>query len=196
MLFLPLAEASSDSFFTTVAYDGKNSLFLGWKSAKNSNAKILEYKLDDSSSKQISLPEALLKKDIIGIIPDTESMAVLTHTIDDKTPTVHLFKRRTDTWTEKGKAPCLSFAKITLKKNRLIFHCEKLNRRGKTKINRQTLDLGRDRIHLSGFVRIPDMWIRYKGLQVVLEGKAPHWNKMRIRKDENEKFVDAGEFEE
>ncbi len=189
------AFASSDSFFTTVAYDGKDSLFLGWKSEENVT-KIVEYKVNENSSKEIALPKEMVGKDVIGIIPDTESLAVLTYTQNDKVPLIHVLKRNSEVWHEKGKAPCLSFAKITLKKNRLVFHCERLTRRGRTHIDRKVFDLGKDRIFLSGFVRIPDFLIRYKDLQVFLEGQAPHWDKMRIRRDDNDRFVSASDFGE
>ena len=198
LFFSYSAHAATDSFFTTVAYDGKNSLFLGWKKDDKEEiiSKVLEYKIDDKTSHQISLPEGLNKSDVVGIIPDADNIAILTYKPEDKTPRVHVLKRSTNTWKEKGKAPCLSFAKITLMKSRLVFHCESLNRRGKTRITRKNLELGKDRIDLRGFVRVPDFLIRYKGLQVFLEGMAPYWEKMRIRKDEVDTFVSASDFED
>ncbi|NUM88598.1 MAG: hypothetical protein HUU37_05275, partial [Bdellovibrionales bacterium] len=56
---------------------------------------------------------------------------------------------------------------------------------------KKPLFLGKERIHLKGFVRVPDFLIRHKSLSVFLEGAAPYWEKMRVRNGEEEKFVTA-----
>lgn len=48
------------------------------------------------------------------------------------------FQRNSGVWKEIGTTPCQGFAKITLRKSHLVFHCEMgLTRRGKTKYQRQ-----------------------------------------------------------
>lgn len=179
--------------FTTVSYDGEKLLYLGIRNQNEPGSWLVEYDHAAGSHKAVKIPDDLPQRDVIGIIPEGDTLFVLTNNPDStENPRLWTFQRASGSWKELAKAPCPGFAKITLGKSHLVFHCEMgLTRRGKTKYQRKPLFLSKERIHLRGFVRVPDFLIRHKGLSVFLEGAAPYWEKMRIRLGEDEKFVTA-----
>ena len=77
----------------------------------------------------------------------------------------------------------------------MVFSCEVgVTRKGKAKVQRKAILLKKDRLYRKGVWRIPEFLLRYKGQTVLLEGKAPVWDKLRLRSSEGEKTINASDI--
>lgn len=71
--------AFASPVFTTVSYDGEKLLFLGIKNKNESGSWIVEFDHASDTHKSVKLPESLVDRDVIGIIPEGNTLFVLTN---------------------------------------------------------------------------------------------------------------------
>jgi hypothetical protein len=87
---------------------------------------------------------------------------------------------------------CRSFTKVNMKSTHMTFFCEQgKTRHGKATVVPRNLYFGRDRLYRSGTWRFPEFMLRYKGRSVLLEGRAPTWDKLHIRSRDDERTINA-----
>jgi hypothetical protein len=197
----PNAFAEGKTIFTTVFYDEGGIAYVGLKHGDtNPESQIISFNFPPMGNRtKIPLPEEVLHRDVVGIIPDRQKLFVLTNGNGEKGdgPMLHLFDQKKNEWKKIGKVDCPVFTKVKLSSTRMEFFCEVpgvFGRHHKQKIVAKSLSFGKDRIFRSGTWRFPEFLLRYKGVNLLLEGDAPSWDKLRLKSAEEERLIKADDI--
>lgn len=182
---------AAEVHFTTVFLDDEGVVYVGVKHGDNpGDAEVISFPFSSGVRTNIPLPEEIAHRDVIGLITEKKKLFVLTSGTGakDDGPMLHMYDRGQNVWAKVGKVVCPAFTKVTLKTTQMIFSCEVgKTKRGKTIVQRKTIFLRKDhRIYRNGVWRFPEFMLRYKGRNVLLEGQAPVWDKLRLRTDSGE----------
>jgi hypothetical protein len=201
-LFLPLLALADGTTFTTVFYDDGGQVYVGLKNGKGDEgrAQIITFPYPMGDRTQIPLPDEIVHRDVIGLIPEKDKLFVLTANGGGAKdgPMLHVFDKERNTWKKVGKIECASFTKVTLSSHGMKFSCEtgvRKTRKGpKSIMTPKTIAYGSDRLFRNGVWRFPEFMWRYKGVLLTLEGPAPDWDKLRIKAAEGERLLNADDL--
>lgn len=197
------AFAAGTFTFTTVFYDDGGIVYVGLKHLEGdkTESQVISFPFPPMGTRtKIPLPDEVAHRDVIGLIPDREKLFVLTNSSEDKPegPMLHLFDQKKNEWKKIGKVDCPTFTKVKLSSIQMTFYCEvnaapskKRRRRNRTPVVAKTLSFGKERIYRSGTWRFPEFLLRYKGMNLLLEGDAPNWDKLRLKSSEEERLIKA-----
>jgi hypothetical protein len=189
--------AFAGDYFTTVFLDDEGVVYVGLKHGEGqgeSQVISFPFNFDSAARTNYPLPDEISHRDVIGLIPEKKKLFVLTNGSGEKGdgPMLHVFDRKTNTWRKIGKVDCPTFTKVNMKSTHMTFFCEQgKTRKGKAKVAPRNLAFGHDRIFRSGTWRFPEFMLRYKGRSVLLEGRAPTWDKLHIRSEDDERTLNA-----
>jgi len=197
ILFAPQVWAAPDVHFTTVFLDDEGVVYVGVKRGDNpGDSAVISFPFSSGVRTNIPLPDEIAHRDVIGLITEKKKLFVVTNGNGEAGdgPMLHVYDRGRSHWSKVGQVVCPTFTKVTLKASQMIFSCEVgKSRRGKTHVQRKAISLRKDRIYRNGVWRFPEFMLRYKGRNVLLEGPAPVWDKLRLRTDEGEQRTISAE---
>lgn len=199
------AFAAGNFIFTTVFYDDGGNVYVGLKHSEGdkTESQVISFPFPPMGTRtKIPLPDEVAHRDVIGLIPDREKLFVLTNSTEDKPqgPMLHLFDQKKNEWKKIGKVDCPSFTKVKLSSTQMTFYCEvnvapskskRHHRRNRTPVVAKTLSFGKERIFRSGTWRFPEFLLRYKGMNLLLEGDAPNWDKLHLKSSEEDRLIKA-----
>lgn len=190
-LFSLPALAAPTTTFTTVFYDDGGVVYVGLKHGEGEKleSQVISFPFPPMGTRtKIPLPEEVAHRDVLGLIPDRQKLFVLT-----SGPMLHLYDQQKNEWKKIGKLDCPVFTKVQLSSTKMVFFCEtgKPNKKGKVKVVGKALYFGKDRIFRSGTWRFPEFLLRYKGVNLLLEGDAPNWDKLRLKSPDEERLIKA-----
>lgn len=191
---------AANTTFTTVFYDDGGVAYVGLKHGDTTTeSQVVSFPFPPMGTRtKIPLPEEVKHRDVVGLIPDRQKLFVLTNGSGEKGdgPMLHLFDQKKNEWKKIGKVDCPVFTKVQLSSTRMVFFCEtgKPNKKGKVRVVAKSLSFGKDRIFRSGTWRFPEFLLRYKGVNLLLEGDAPNWDKLRLKSTEEERLIKAEDF--
>jgi len=121
--------------FTSVGINGK-FIYAGVKVgpvAEPPDTYLLKISSSDLVAKKVFLPKELLNREVISILsaPDNQILVITQWTVEQgDTPLIHLFNPVRNNWKKMGEINCITFSKITIKKDALIFQCIESNAKG------------------------------------------------------------------
>lgn len=188
----PLLARAEAPYFTTVFHDDEAVVYVGVKKGEG-DATIVTLPFHSGDRNVIPLPEAISKRDVIGLINQKEKLFVITSGGDG--PMLHVYNRLKNEWTKLGQVKCPSFTKARLTSTRITFSCEVgKSKRGKTRVSPKSISYGKLRLYRHGVWRFPEFLLRHKGRVAVLEGPAPHWDKLRLRSADSERTISASDL--
>lgn len=202
VFFARAAYAEDITMFTTIFYDDGGIVYTGVKQIKEnrpalSKVVMLPYPAEGSSSTLV-LPDEVSTHDVIGLLPEREMLYVLTQDYENPQGnlTLHSFNKKTESWKRLGRTKCHAFTKIKLSHDRITAFCEMKQKSKKAKMHvvGYPFRLGRNRIYRTGSIRFPEFLLRYKGVNLLLEGKAPTWEKLHIKSEDSNKSYLAADF--
>lgn len=195
-LLLPQA-ASANAHFTTLFYDDGGIVYVGLKrvvDGKN-ESQVITFPFAGGARTRIPLPEDIQGRDVIGLVPEKKKVFVLTLGTEKgiSGPMLHVFDAQNGSWKKLGSLDCPSFTKVKLSSNNMVFFCEmsapvaaSRGRRKSSGVVAKTLSYGRERLYRNGTWRFPEFMLRYKRVNLLLEGNAPTWNRLRLKSEEGE----------
>lgn len=150
---------------------------------------LIEVKTDGMKSQKIKLPNELAGREVVGLFPtEKEALLVVTQITrggGDK-PLVYQFDIAKRSWKKVSEVDCVSFAKVKVEKNQLIFSCEQTSDAGVVKIVPKAVKVDSTLTQL-GEVTLPVTKIDSKGLKATLEGEDFSWDKFKVSKGKTEK---------
>jgi hypothetical protein len=191
--------------FTTVFYDDGGMVYVGLTRVKGTKkeSQVITFPFEGGNRVRIPLPAEIEDRDVVGLIPEKQKVFVLTHKSEGPKdgPILHVFDRDSGNWKKLGQLACPSFTKVNLSATKMVFFCEtpasvdsRGRRRGRS-IVPKTISYGRERLYRQGTWRFPEFMLRYKGSFLLLEGKAPAWERLRLKSnDGSERVLQADEL--
>jgi hypothetical protein len=202
LLLTSLPALAGEYTFTTVFYDDGGIVYVGLKHGEGAKteSQVISFPFPPMGTRtKIPLPDEVAHRDVIGLIPDRQKLFVLTNSTEDKEagPMLHLFDQKRNEWKKIGKVNCPTFTKVKLTSTRMTFYCEVANtnkrtrKRHPTHVVAKALPFGKERIYRSGTWRFPEFLLRYKSMNLLLEGDAPNWDKLRLKSPEEERLIKA-----
>jgi hypothetical protein len=192
MLLFPFSAAADAPHFTTVFFDDEGVVYVGVKNSMN-DAVIISLPFSSGERTLIPLPVDSSHREVIGLLTEKTKLFVLSS--GEGTLFLHIYDRGKNSWTKLGKVACPSFTKARLSAARITFSCEVgKTKRGKTRVSRKSISYGKERMYRSGIIRFPEFLLRHKGRVAVLEGNAPHWDRLRLRTDDDERMISANDL--
>lgn len=201
--FAPFSH-SADAYFTTLFYDDGGIVYVGLKKEEEGTGKIeaqvITFPFQGGARTRIHLPEEIQNRDVIGLIPEKQKVFVLTHksATEKDGPMLHVFDPAKGKWKKLGALACPSFTKAKLSSSRMTFFCETnkmIRRRGERKpqVVAKSISYGAERLYRNGTWRFPEFMLRYKGVNLHLEGNAPTWDRLRLKSDGVDRVLHANE---
>lgn len=199
MAIIPCTLVCAAAVLTTVSYDGREFLYIGAKKqdeGQNASSAVAVVSSKDFGHELILLPDSISKRDVIGVIPEGQKIFVLTQitSSQDDGPLLSVYNRESKKWKDIQSVDCPIFTKVGFRKKELVFYCERLTKRGKSKVRKKVLSLGSERIHRKGSMRFPEFLIRHRKLDISLEGLALSWDRLHIKKETEDKVLPAAEL--
>lgn len=196
LLLTPLFASAGSTYFTTVFYDDEGVVYAGLKRGEGAGeSQIVTFPFPPIGTRtRIPLPPEISSRDIIGLITDRHKLFVLTGAGEEKNdgPMLHLFDRKKERWKKIGKVrDCATFSKAKLYSHKMVFYCERLRKRGRSRVVAKALHYGKERMYRRGTWRFPEFMLRYKGTTLLLEGRAPTWDKLRVKNENEERLINA-----
>lgn len=198
----PPPAAPDDIHFTTVFYDDGGKVYVGLKRIKDglSESQVITFPFPAGERTKLPLPEEIVRREVIGLVPDRQKLFVLTQGEGPKSgPMLHLYDQARNRWKKIGGIVCPSFTKVNLSATKMVFFCEgplvKTRRGMKSTTVAKPLHFGGgERIYRGGTWRFPEFMLRYKSALLLLEGPAPVWEKLRIKSEQGERLITAEEM--
>lgn len=192
-----LSALAETNYFTTVFYDDGGTVYVGLKKeGENSGSNIVSFPIAGGSKTVIALPKEISHREISGLIPDREKLFVLTTGKEEKFdgPMLHLFNQKKQEWKKVGQIQCPAFTSVKLSATRMVFYCEipgKVNKLGLPRVKPKILSYGKERLYRGGVWRFPEFMLRYRGVSLLLEGNAPHWERLRLKSESGERLFQS-----
>ncbi len=192
-LFLSAFAFADAPHFTTVFFDDEGVVYVGVKNTVG-DATIVTLPFASGDRTLIPLPDDAARRDVIGLITEKRKLFVLSS--GDGNLLLHVYDQEKRTWSRLGKVACPSFTKARISARKITFSCEVgKTRRGKNRVSQKTISYGKERMYRNGIWRFPEFLLRHKGRVAVLEGPAPHWNRLRLRaSDDEERTINASDL--
>lgn len=198
----PSLASAADAIFTTLFYDDGGIVYVGLKKEEGgkSESQVITFPFEGGARTRIPLPEEITNRDVIGLIPEKQKVFVLTHgsSTEKDGPMLHVFDREKHTWKKLGQLACPAFTKAKLTHSSMTFYCETgkfYKRRGerRQRVAAKTIHYKGERLYRNGTWRFPEFMLRYKGVNLLLEGNAPTWDRLRLKSSEGERVLHANE---
>jgi hypothetical protein len=191
-LLLPLPAAASNTQYTTLFYDDGGVVYVGLKKEAEGKveSQVISFPFEGGARTRIPLPEEIESRDVIGLVPEKKKLFVLTQdsSLTKNNLMLHVFDGQKGSWKKLGQLSCPSFTKANLSATKMVFFCEtdvvRNTKRGKSNaVVAKTLAYGKERLYRTGTWRFPEFMLRYKRVNLLLEGNAPNWNRLRLKSE-------------
>lgn len=192
LLLLPLTASASNAQFTTLFYDDGGIVYVGLKRVieGKTEAQVITFPFEGGARTRIPLPQEIENRDVIGLVPEKKKLFVLTQDSASEKGSLmlHIFDSASSTWKKLGQLACPSFTKAKLTSTQMVFFCEtnqiRKTRRGTSNaVVTKTLSYGKERLYRNGTWRFPEFMLRYKRVNLLLEGNAPNWDRLRLKSE-------------
>lgn len=186
--------AKDASVFTTIAFPSEKMSYVAIKKmAKGSEpeSSLLEIKTEKMISKKINLPAELEHREIISLIPAKENkLLVLTQYTMERgdNPRLHLFDPSKKTWTSLGEIACVSFAKLKLNGDKLVFSCEESDTKGGTTFVDKEMKISPFATLEIADLTLPVAKLEKGSLKGQFEGLPQEWEKLKLSHEGKEKI--------
>jgi hypothetical protein len=144
---------------------------------------LLKISSSDLVAKKVFLPKELLNREVISILsaPHNEILVITQWTVEqgDK-PLIHLFNPTRNSWKKMGKINCITFSKITVKKDSLIFQCIESNPKGEDIVVFKNFLLKGIALSELGEVSFPQKSIEKDNVSAQLIGEIYDWRDLKV----------------
>ena len=192
-LLLPLPASAGNAQYTTLFYDDGGVVYVGLKRENEGKveSQVISFPFEGGARTRIPLPKEIETRDVIGLVPEKKKLFVLTQdsSLAKDGLMLHVFDGQNGSWKKLGQLSCPSFTKAKLTSTKMVFSCEtdivRNTKRGKSNtVVAKILSYGKERLYRTGTWRFPEFMLRYKRVNLLLEGNAPNWNRLRLKSEE------------
>jgi hypothetical protein len=178
--------------FTTLC-SSNESVYAGVKVDNDSSeleSYILQISLSTYTTKKIELPSEISNREIVGLFySQTKSLIVMSQwTIEDGDfPQFHTYHISRNNWSKSGELPYVSFTKIHIKKNALIFTC--YPETWSYNQIKKKISFNNEFFLQKGRYKSPIIKTVQKENHAELIGELNEWNKLRIYSDDYDTLI-------
>lgn len=190
MSSLALAQAP---VFTTLSSSGKD-VFAGVKLQKQGmepETYMLQVSADKLSSAKIKLPQEIIHREVIGLLPAEGNQLVVMsqRTVEqgDK-PQFHLYNPAKKSWKKIAQGECTSFAKMKVEASAVTLTCVETNDKGDEVEVPKKVTLTGVKLISSGDVVLPMMKVEKDNIKAELLGDVFEWNQLKVGMNKKEKI--------
>lgn len=188
--------ARDGSVFTTMAFPSEKIAYVGIKKmvkGSESQSSMLEIKTEKMASKKITLPSELEHREIVSLVPvkGNKILVITQYTMErGDNPRLHVFDPLKKTWTSVGEVECISFAKLKLSGDKIVFSCEESDSKGDTKFADKEIKIAPFLTLENSDLILPIAKIEKGALKGQFEGLPQEWEKLKLSyKGKEKKFI-------
>jgi hypothetical protein len=192
LIFIADVAYAQTPVFTTVCLSG-NEIFAGVKIVREGwelRSYILQVSLDNLAPSKIMLPKEISNRDIIELFPaENKVLIVMSQWTMEQgdNPQFHSYDIKTKKWKKIGETDCITYHKVKLERDGVIFSYYKYNAEGKEdELQKKVALNGVNLTHLGEF-KVPISIVNNGSMHAELIGEKFKWNGLRVRLPGKEK---------
>jgi hypothetical protein len=179
--------------FTTLSSSGKD-VFAGVKLQKQGmepDTYMLQVSADKLTSTKIKLPDEILHREVIGILPaEGDQLLIMSQrTVEqgDK-PLFHLYDPAKKAWKKIAEGDCTSFAKMKIETSAVTLTCVETTEKGDEVEVAKKVVLSGVKLTAPGDVILPMMKVEKENLKAELLGDVFEWSQLKVGMNKKEKI--------
>lgn len=192
-VFISSVALAQAPVFTTLSSSGKD-IFAGVKQQKQGmepETYMLQVSADKLTSSKINLPQELLHREVIGLLPaeGNQLVVISQRTIEqgDK-PLFHVYDPGKKSWKKIGQGECASFAKMKIEATAVTITCVETTEKGEEIEVPKKVALSGVKLVSSGDVVLPMMKVEKENIKAELLGDVFEWNQLKVGMNKKEKI--------
>lgn len=192
LIFITSAACAQTPMFTTVCVSG-HDIFAGAKIVREGweiRSYILRVSLDKLTSSKIMLPKEIANREIIELFSAEKNVLIVMSqwtSGQGDNPQFHRYDIKTKKWKKIGETDCITFHKVKVEREAVIFSYYKYNAEGKkVEEQKKAAFSGVNLTHL-GEYNIPIIRVNNGSMRAELMGEKYLWNGLKVHLSEKEK---------
>jgi hypothetical protein len=192
LLFIASVASAQTPEFTTLCSSG-NYIFAGVKNESmdwGMRSYLLQVSWESLTSSKVILPKEISDREIRALFPAKNNILIVMSqwTIEQgDNPQFYSYNSKTKEWKKLGETDCISFDKVKVERESLIFSCFEINKEGKEIEFQKKVTLKGIRLTQSGEFNLPIIKIKKGSMRAELNGETFKWKKLKVNVSKKEK---------